>query len=281
MYDVKTVPYGEKVSAPAAPEKAGWTFDGWLLNGAEFDFGTAITADITLTAKWTANSTEHTITFVDTNGTTIKSVTVLDGKDIDVAELPNAGTDQYYAASTEDWKKCFGVTKDETVTLTLCTNTEYSSSTGAIWINSASGVTSAQEKMNLQFCEDWRIVNDNAGQSQSSGKYLTVSGDICYFSFKYYLNAGQSTVLKIYVDDCLVKTLSIDNSAGTSPIPNKEVSLKQEFLAGQHTIQLEIAEGNCAITCLAVRQRPAATTAETTSVAQMQAILVETKENEV
>ena len=49
------------------------------------------------------------------------------------------------------------------------------------------------------------------------------------------------------------------------------------FLAGQHTIKIEIADGSCAITCLGVRQRPAAT--ETSSAAQMQAILVDTKEN--
>ena len=36
------------------PTKAGFTFDGWLLDEAAFTFGDALDADITLTAKWTA-----------------------------------------------------------------------------------------------------------------------------------------------------------------------------------------------------------------------------------
>ena len=39
------------------PTKAGFTFDGWLLNGAAFTFGSALDNDITLTAKWTAKET--------------------------------------------------------------------------------------------------------------------------------------------------------------------------------------------------------------------------------
>lgn len=39
------------------PTKAGFTFDGWLLDGAAFTFGSALDADITLTAKWTAKET--------------------------------------------------------------------------------------------------------------------------------------------------------------------------------------------------------------------------------
>ena len=42
---------GEKVSALEATRE-GYRFDGWLLNGEAYDFATAVTADITLTAKW-------------------------------------------------------------------------------------------------------------------------------------------------------------------------------------------------------------------------------------
>ena len=48
------VEYEGKATEPAAPEKTGYTFDGWYLDEAEepFDFDTIITSDITLTAKW-------------------------------------------------------------------------------------------------------------------------------------------------------------------------------------------------------------------------------------
>lgn len=269
-----------KATAPTAPTKDGYTFGGWLLNGEVFNFETAVAEDITLTAKWTADSAEYTITFVDTEGTTIKTVKVLEGKDIDIAELPKAGAKQYYAASTEDWKKCFGVTQNQTITLTLCTAADDYSNWKETWITSADGVTQCQTAFNLQFSEDWWINKGNAGQAQAAGRYLTISGDISELRFGYYLSAvkgdtpGQSAVVKVYVDDCLVDTITFDNSAGTAAMSGKQVVTP--FLAGQHTIKIEIAEGSCAITCLGVRQRPAAAT---TSAAQVQAILVDTKEN--
>ena len=50
----QNVEYEGKATEPAAPEKTGYTFDGWYLGEAEepFSFDTTITSDITLTAKW-------------------------------------------------------------------------------------------------------------------------------------------------------------------------------------------------------------------------------------
>ena len=55
------VEYEGKATEPAAPEKTGYTFDGWYLGEAEepFSFDTTITSDITLTAKW--HVTPHNI----------------------------------------------------------------------------------------------------------------------------------------------------------------------------------------------------------------------------
>ena len=50
----RDVEYEGKATEPAAPEKTGYTFDGWYLGEAEepFNFDTTITADITLTAHY-------------------------------------------------------------------------------------------------------------------------------------------------------------------------------------------------------------------------------------
>lgn len=55
------VEYEGNATEPAAPEKTGYTFDGWFAPEAEepFNFDTTITADITLTAKW--HVTPHNI----------------------------------------------------------------------------------------------------------------------------------------------------------------------------------------------------------------------------
>ena len=43
---------GGTVAAPADPTKDGFKFQGWYNGDEKFDFGTKITEDITLTAKW-------------------------------------------------------------------------------------------------------------------------------------------------------------------------------------------------------------------------------------
>lgn len=57
------VEYGHTATKPVEPTLKGYTFDGWYLDGEEepFDFGTTITSDITLTAKWEIN--KYTVTF--------------------------------------------------------------------------------------------------------------------------------------------------------------------------------------------------------------------------
>ncbi|WP_343256338.1 InlB B-repeat-containing protein [Ligaoa zhengdingensis] len=47
-----TVDGGKKVSEPSVPTKAGEDFVGWTLDGERYDFNTAVTGNITLTAQW-------------------------------------------------------------------------------------------------------------------------------------------------------------------------------------------------------------------------------------
>ena len=47
-----TVKSGDKVTKPADPAKDGYTFKGWLLGDAEYNFDTPVTGNITLKAKW-------------------------------------------------------------------------------------------------------------------------------------------------------------------------------------------------------------------------------------
>ena len=44
---------GKTVSKPADPTRDGYTFGGWQLNGAAYDFSAPVTGNLTLTAKWT------------------------------------------------------------------------------------------------------------------------------------------------------------------------------------------------------------------------------------
>lgn len=69
----QTIAEGEKVSKPTDPTKTGYTFDGWYKDDTKFDFETTVTANLTLTAKWTLIS--YTITYVLPDGVTNPNVT--------------------------------------------------------------------------------------------------------------------------------------------------------------------------------------------------------------
>ena len=81
-----TVKDGAKVTKPADPTKTGYTFKGWL-NGADvYNFETAVTADITLIAKWEVIT--YTVTFDSDDGSEVKSVTVNHGEKVPKPEDP-------------------------------------------------------------------------------------------------------------------------------------------------------------------------------------------------
>ena len=62
--DAQTVKFGEKASKPADPTKQGYVFGTWQLNGAEYDFNTAVKSDITLVATWnSAGNTPYTVEY--------------------------------------------------------------------------------------------------------------------------------------------------------------------------------------------------------------------------
>ena len=85
----QTVADGAKATKPTDPTASGWTFGGWYTDTtltAAYDFNTAVTADLTLYAKWTQNGTQppaptyYTVSFnMSGHGTQITGQTVEDG----------------------------------------------------------------------------------------------------------------------------------------------------------------------------------------------------------
>lgn len=50
--EAQTVTGGTAVAQPADPVRKNYTFTGWYLNGAKYDFNTPVNSDLTLTAGW-------------------------------------------------------------------------------------------------------------------------------------------------------------------------------------------------------------------------------------
>jgi uncharacterized repeat protein (TIGR02543 family) len=63
-YDTKKVAQGTAVNKPADPTREGYTFDGWYEGSTVWNFSDAVTADLTLTAKWTHDAIQGTDSYL-------------------------------------------------------------------------------------------------------------------------------------------------------------------------------------------------------------------------
>lgn len=82
---------GEQATKPASPTKEGYTFLGWYADGSDtsFDFGTPITSDLTLTARFeAANVNRVTVTFAGEGITPPAAQTVSEGAKATVPPVP-------------------------------------------------------------------------------------------------------------------------------------------------------------------------------------------------
>lgn len=78
--DPQTVQDGLTVRRPADPSMDGYDFQGWLLDGKDYDWNTPITGDITLTASWTEKApTLFTVAFNTGGASNIPSQKVKEG----------------------------------------------------------------------------------------------------------------------------------------------------------------------------------------------------------
>lgn len=73
IYAKQIVQAGEKAIEPDVPSRQGYQFTDWYLDDTKYDFNADVTGDMTLTAKWTANS--YTITFDTDGGSAIDPIT--------------------------------------------------------------------------------------------------------------------------------------------------------------------------------------------------------------
>ena len=76
---------GEPVQEPSVPEREGYAFTGWFLDGKLYDFSTPITDDITLVAGWKKSEepepvTTYTVSFRTNGGSQVEQQTVRDGE---------------------------------------------------------------------------------------------------------------------------------------------------------------------------------------------------------
>ena len=71
----QTIEENKLAEEPTKPTRSGYTFNGWYVGDAKYDFSTPVTANLTLTAKWTKTETK-TEDKKDENKQTVTKYTV-------------------------------------------------------------------------------------------------------------------------------------------------------------------------------------------------------------
>jgi len=103
IMQIKSVIVGERVTAPSAPTKTGYTFAGWYTNQSyttAWNFSNAVTTDIILYAKWTPNSLDITYDYNSAQ----QNVTVQANYDsqLTAPDAPNANGSKIFSGWYKD-----------------------------------------------------------------------------------------------------------------------------------------------------------------------------------
>ena len=107
---------GQKVAATVPESVAKWTFDGWFVGADKYDFDLVVTANITLTARWTAEVT-LTVKYVYNGAVKAKQATVTTSGNTLVSEVARLDGTKIAAS----WLKLVGYYTDEACTTVATT----------------------------------------------------------------------------------------------------------------------------------------------------------------
>ena len=108
-----------EISIPTAPAKAGYSFIEWVSAADETEISSIVFANAQDNDIYLFNPVylkQYTVTFVDYNGNTLDTITVLDGEYIDTADLPAIPERTGYTAVWDSAVTSSMVTENMTVT---------------------------------------------------------------------------------------------------------------------------------------------------------------------
>lgn len=178
----------------------------------------------------------YQVRFQTEDGAEISTVSVKRGEN---ATFPTPSGKTYYTADKAEYAKAFNVTANQTITLGTIANSGYSISNQ--WIKSDADAAEATTKFNADFVSGGWKISDKP--MQTAGAYLTISGNYANLELKFYVNKGDIAVYNIYVDDILVKVLTLDaTDAAITTGTGWMVLDSSNMTAGMHTIKIEAVD---------------------------------------
>lgn len=183
-----------------------------------------------------ASASTYQVTFQTADGTPISTVSVKRGEN---ATFPTPSGKTYYTADKAEYAKAFNVTANQTITLGTIASSRYDVSN--LWINNDADAAAATTKYNADFVTGGWKISDKP--MQTAGAYLTISGNYANLELKFYVNKGDVAVYNLYVDDILVKVLTLDaTDAAITTGTGWMVLDSSNMTAGMHTIKIEAVD---------------------------------------
>lgn len=265
VYKEENVAYGSAVSAPSTdPTPAdGYLFSYWSKDGkTAYNFTALVEDDLTLIAVFERDLPSYTVTYKDGDGNVLGTVSVKEGA---AATLPAVTSGKLWTATATEFAKLFNVTEAREVTLgtTPSGNYKLQSST---YLNSEDSINTTKTQYGADYeTGNWKLQNASGkyvALPQEEGSYFTLTGNFSELRTTFYLNAGLKCTYEIRVDGYLVGTYTYDNTDGAKGLSSGWLTVlsSENMTAGQHTIEIKVAEGSGAVTVV----RPAILVATTT-----------------
>ena len=160
---------GKTVAKPVDPTKEGFTFAGWYLAEAEYNFDTAVTADITLNAKWNS-----IVSMVRTEAELKAAIVAADKKIVLTSDL--------------ELDKELIIDGGKTVTLDLNKKSiKFTSANGII--SSGKGTELLISNGTVEAARNTIIAKEDGKITINSGKYISV-GNLAINAGQFYREDG-------------------------------------------------------------------------------------------
>ena len=106
---------GDKITEPANPNREGYRFNGWMLNGEPYVFGIMPNKDITLVATWVKL---YSVTFVTGTNDTIPTAWYAAGETVQAPQAIKREGYKFVAWTLNGQNYSFGAMPSENITLT-------------------------------------------------------------------------------------------------------------------------------------------------------------------
>lgn len=185
----QTVSHNGVATQPTNPTKTGYTFNGWTLNGANYNFSTKVTGAITLKASWTIN--KYTVTFKDDNNVVATQTVSYNGTATNYTGVSKIGNRlAYWKLGDNKYDFSTKVTSNTTLT--------------AHWLPNFSGITECNVSSNLMSTSNYTTTDSSLKLYRCIVDYGMISPQNFAITSKYvYFNYAK--------DGAWTKTPEVDS----------------------------------------------------------------------